>query len=209
MQRSLERILDLFNYVCREHCVLIVVTPRSAYTYFLDSTRKEKKDYKGIKKVLDEALYEYTTMEGVIRDGHKWFDKFKMIRFTHKSDFCFLQQPENSDADAYYVIHQMEEYLREGEQLKKQSDVMAWGKKMEETLLGDRKDEFRRLQVKFATIINKDVVDHAGVFNGGSPSDPKEIQNRLKQQVLDADYPVSISDPTIKFINDPYYDVIG
>ena len=112
MQRSLERILDLFNFVCREHCVLIVVTPRSAYTYFLDSTRKEKKDYRGIKKVLDEALYEYTTKEGVIKDGHKWFDKFKMIRFAHKSDFCCLQQPENSDADAYYIIHHMESYIR-------------------------------------------------------------------------------------------------
>ena len=127
----------------------------------------------------------------------------KMIRFAHKSDFCCLQQPENSDADAYYVIHHMESYIREGEQLKTQSDIMAWGKKMEETLLGDRKVQFRCHQVKFATIINKDVVDHTGVFNGGSPSDSKEIQTRLKQQGLDVDY------STIKFINDPYYDVIG
>ena len=132
-----------------------------------------------------------------------------MIRFAHKSDSCCLQQSENSDADAYYVIHHMEEYIREGEQPKRQSNVMAWGKKMEETLQGDCQDEFRRLQGKFATIINKDIVDHAGVFNDGSPTDPKEIQTRLKQQGLDADYPVSILDPTIKFINDSYYDVIG
>ena len=192
-------------FSCREHCVLIVITPKFAETYFLDSTRKVKKDYRGIKKVLDEALVGYTSREGVIREGYRKFGKFKAVHFAHKTDCCCMQQPENSDTDGYYVVHHMEDYIRQGQHLKKNSDITAWGKKMEEISPGDSRDEFRRVQVKFATILNKDVIHHAGVFNCGTPASLEEIKTRLSKQGRDADGPVSLADPTKKYTNDPYY----
>ena len=86
--------------------------------------RKVKKYYRGIKKVLDEALFEYTRREGVIRKGYQKFGKFKVVRFGHKTDFRCMQQPENSDIDGYYIVHHMEDYIREGESLKKNSYVI-------------------------------------------------------------------------------------
>ena len=174
----------------------------------MDLTRKVKKDYRGIKKVLDEALFEYTRREGVIRDGYRKFDKFKAVCFGHKTDFCCMQQPENTDSNGYYVVHHMEEYIREGERLRKNSDVIAWGKKMEEVSLGNSRDEFRRIQVKFATILNKDVIDHARVSNSGEPTGPNGIQARIKQHYIDVDSLVSSADLVKKYLNDPYYDDI-
>ena len=133
-------------FLRREHCVLIVISLKFAETYFLDSTRKVKKNYRGIKKVLDEVLIDYTSREGVIREGYRKFGKFKAIRFAHKTDFCCMQQPENSDTDGYYVVHHMEDYIRKGERFQKNSDIIAWGKKMEEISPGDSRDEFRRIR---------------------------------------------------------------
>ena len=52
---------------------------------------------------------------------------------------------------------------------------------MEEISVGDTRDEFRRVQLKFATILNKDVIDRADVFNVGAPTSLKEIKARLNQ----------------------------
>ena len=79
---------------------------------------------------------------------------------------------------------------------------------MEEISPGNNRDEFRRIQVKFATILNKDVIDHAGVFNGGAPSGPEEIKAHLHQQGHDANSLVSLADLSKKYINDPYSDHI-
>ena len=79
------------------------------------------------------------------------------------------------------MIHHMEVYKREGERLKKNSDVIAWGKKTDIISPGNNIYEFRRIQVKFATILNKDVIDHAGVFYGGAPAGPEVIKARLHQ----------------------------
>ena len=125
-----------------------------------------------------------------------------------QTDFCCTQQPENSDTDGYYVVHHMEEYIREEERLKKNSDVIACGKKMEEISPGDSRDEFRRIQLKFGTILNKDVIDHAGVFNGGAPTDLEEIKARLQKQGHDAEGPVFLADLSKKYVNDPYADHI-
>ena len=99
----------------------------------------------------------------------------------------------------------MEEHIREGERLKKNSDVITWGKKMEEISPGDTRDEFRRVQVKFATILNKDVIHHADIFNGGTPASSEEIKTRLNKQGHDADRPVFLADLTKKHTDDPYY----
>ena len=167
-----------------------------------------KKDYRGIKKVLDDEIVEYTSREGVIRDGYRKFDKFKAVHFGHKTDFYCMQQPENSDSDGYYIVHQMGEYIREGECLKKNSDVIAWGGRMEEISPGNSRDEFRRIQLKFATILNKDVIHHAEVFNGGAPTGPEEIRGRIQKQGLNADGLVALVDPSKKYVNDPYSDAI-
>jgi hypothetical protein len=98
----------------------------------------------------------------------------------------------------------MEEYIQEGERLKKNSEVIAWGKKMEEISPGNSRDEFRHIQLKFATILNKDVINHAGVFNGGAPTGPEEIKAHLHQQGHDANGLVSLADPVKKYINNPY-----
>ena len=64
--------------------------------------------------------------------------------------------------------------------------------------------------MKFATTLNKDVIDHARVFNSGAPIGLEEIKARLRKQGLDADGPVSIADPAKKYVNDPYAEyVIG
>ena len=76
---------------------------------------------------------------------------------------------------------------------------------MEETSSGDNRDEFRHIQLKFSTILNKDVIHNAGVFNTGAPASSEEIKTRLNKQGGDADGPVSLADPTKKYTNDPYY----
>ena len=76
---------------------------------------------------------------------------------------------------------------------------------MEEISPEDTIDEFRRVQLKFATILNKDVIDHADVFNSDAPASLEEIKTRLNQQGRDADGPVSLADPMKKYINDPCY----
>lgn len=101
----------------------------------------------------------------------------------------------------------MEEYIREGERVKKNSDVIAKGKQMEKNSPGNSKDEFRRIQMKFATILKKDVIDHAGIFSGGAPTGPEEIKARLRKQGLDADGHLSLADPSKKYVNDPYADM--
>ena len=74
---------------------------------------------------------------------------------------------------------------------------------MEEISAGSSRDEFRRIQLKFATIINKDVIDHAGVFNGGADG-PEEIRHCIQKQGLNADGPVALTDPSKKYVNDPF-----
>ena len=99
----------------------------------------------------------------------------------------------------------MEDYIRQGQNLKKNSDIIAWGVKMEEISLGDTRDEFRRVELKFSTILNKDVIHHAGDFNGGAPASSEEIKTRLNKKGHDADGPVSLADPMKKYIDDPFY----
>ena len=96
----------------------------------------------------------------------------------------------------------MEEYIREGERLKRQFDVITWGRKMKETNLVYLRHDFRHIQVNFASILNKYGIDHNVFFNGGEPTGQEEIQTRIKQQGLDANGLVSIADPVKKHVKD-------
>lgn len=100
-------IIGLLNCLCREHTILIVITPKSAETYFLDSTRIQKKDYKDFKMILNKALLDCNFKGGNIKKGCQKYDRHGLLRFAHKTYFCCLQQPESSVVDDYHIIHHM------------------------------------------------------------------------------------------------------
>lgn len=78
----------------------------------------------------------------------------------------------------------MEQHLRVKNTFTNHCDVTKWRGASPHQLLGDCKDEFRCIQEKFASIINHDVVDAIGVFNGGAAT-LEEWEARLKGQAND------------------------
>lgn len=145
--------------------------------------RSEKKDYTSVKQLLDEALFEYNYKGGHTMEKYRKKNKLGLPRFGHNTDFCCMQQPKDSVTCGYYVIHHMERYVRARKTFTDHADITKWGKSLQQ-LSGDCKDEFRRIQEKFASIINQDVVDATGIFNGGA-STPEEREARLKGQAND------------------------
>ena len=95
--------------------VLIILYPRYSRALYLDPSKKiQKKDYTHIKYVLDRAMLGFSMRGGYIQ--HKKTNKAGLC-FTHKTDFCCIQQPAWSENNGFYVIHRMTEYRRDVQSL--------------------------------------------------------------------------------------------
>lgn len=62
------------------------------------------------------------------------------------------------------------------------ADVTLWGKGLQAISNGDCMEEFTCIQEKFVIIINKDVIDASGIFNGGAKT-LEERDAQLKRLV--------------------------
>ena len=95
--------------------VLIILYPRYSHTLYLDSSKNiNKKDYTHIKSVLDSAMFYYDTRGGEVKNKKR---RDGRPAFSHKTDFCCIQQPSDSLNDGFYVLHHMLEYRRDHQNL--------------------------------------------------------------------------------------------
>lgn len=135
--------------------------PKESKAYYFDSMKREKKNYTLLKKVLDDALFDFAHKGGTVakRSGGP--------RFKHVTDFCCRQQPENSVTCGYYVCSHMDDFVRARNTLCKAEDLRKWSNNLEHKPY-DWKQEFARYQNVFANIINKDVVLDTGLFYAGN-----------------------------------------
>ena len=91
--------------------------------------------------------------------------------FSHKTDFCCIQQPARSENDGFYVIHLMMEYRRDVQSLcmKSSSDthIQRWAEAFGAVPDNQLQNDFYRIQQEIASIIMKDVLEENGMFYGG------------------------------------------
>ena len=150
------------------HVVLIILYPRFSHTLYLDSSKNiHKKDYTHIKDVLDSAMFYYQVRGGEVRDKKR---RGGRVAFGHKTDFCCIQQPNDSLNDGFYVLHHMLEYRWDHQNLRMSprsgdAHILQWAKD-----IGDIEDhrlraEFYNIQRELAQIIMNEVVGKTGMFH--------------------------------------------
>jgi hypothetical protein len=158
----------------------MVIYTRISKIIFLDSTRKIPKDYNRLRQVMDEALLNFDNQGGHI-ETKKFNNVTHALRFSYNVDFPCLQQPDGSEGDVYYVIYHMMAYIRANNTFTRGSDITEWGRSLQEITDVGLRDEFVRIQLNLATVINKDVLLPEGMFHGGNES-ADEVEDRLKKQ---------------------------
>ena len=109
--------------------VLIILYPRFSHALYLDSSKNiHKKDYTHIKDVLDSAMFYYQARGGEVRDKK---GRGGRASFSHKTDFCCIQQPHTSMADGFYLMHHLLEYRRDNQRLRmspttNDAEIVSW-----------------------------------------------------------------------------------
>ena len=96
--------------------ILIVLYPEYSHAMYLDSSKNLKnKDYTHVKSVLDSALWTLS-----LTGGYMTVKKYrnKTPDFGHKTDFCCIQQPHNSTANGFYLVHHLMEFRRDNQRLR-------------------------------------------------------------------------------------------
>ncbi|XBI51893.1 hypothetical protein VPH35_034350 [Triticum aestivum] len=168
--------------------VLIILYPRYSHALYLDSSKNmNKKDYTHIKSVLDGAIFYYDARGGEIKDKKK---KDGRPAFSHKTDFCCIQQPSDSLSDGFYVLHHMLEYIRDHQDLRmspKSGDahILQWAKNIGDTPDHRLQDEFYHIQHELAQVIMKEVLDKTGMFYEEGQMKREDVRTRLAAQGLD------------------------
>ena len=168
--------------------VLIILHPRFSHALYLDSSKNiHKKDYTHIKDVLDSAMFDYQARGGEVRDKKI---RGGRVAFGHKTDFCCIQQPNDSLNDGFYALHHMLEYRRDHQNLHMSprsgdAHILQWAKN-----LGDIKDhqlraEFYHIQRELAQIIMKEVVGKTGMFYEEGQMSREDVRTRVAAQRLD------------------------
>lgn len=125
-----------------------------------------KNYYTHIKSVLDSAIFFYSVRGGEIKDKKK---RSRSPAFSHKIDFCCIQQLSDTLSDGFYVLHRMLEYKRDQQNLRmsptsRDAHILQW-----ERNVGDIKDhrlraEFYHIQRVLAQIIMKEVLEKTRLF---------------------------------------------
>ena len=105
-------------------------------------------------------MFYYQARGGEVRDKKR---RGGRAAFSHKTDFCCIQQPNDSLNDGFYVLHHMLEYRRDHQNLHMaprsgDAHILQWAKD-----IGDIEDhrlraEFYNIQRELAQIIMNEVV---------------------------------------------------
>ena len=106
-------------------------------------------------------MFYYQARGGEVRDKKT---RGSRAAFGHKTDFCCIQQPNDSLNDGFYVLHHMLEYRQDHPNLRMSprsgdAHILQWAKD-----IGDIEDhrlraEFYHIQRELAQIIMKEVVE--------------------------------------------------
>ena len=169
--------------LCRnKYCVLIIAYPTRSQVVYLDSGRDhKKKNYEPIRRVLNEALTNYSFHGGAMI---KQYAREGKLVFGHKTDFKSVTQPEHSKLDAYYVLMLIREFQRDMQQLewpRHLRDLLL--KNMTEATDSEHRQQFVRIQHSIATTIKQDVLRKEGLFWNGTPPPPNaDVQKRCEDQ---------------------------
>ena len=145
------------------------------------------KDYTHIKDVLDGAMFYYQARGGEVRDKKR---RGGRVAFGHKTDFCFIQKPNDSLNDGFYVLHHMLDYRWDHQNLHMSptsgdAHILQWAKNV-----GDIEDhrlraEFYHIQRELAQIIMKEVVQKTGMFYEEGQMSWEDVRTRVASQRLD------------------------
>ena len=132
-------------------------------------------------------MFYYGARGGEVKDKKK---RDKRPAFGHKTDFCCIQQPNNSLNDGFYVLHHMLEYRRDHQNLRMSptsgdAHILQWAKNV-----GDIEDhrlraEFYHIQRELAQIIMKEVVEKIGTFYEEGQMSREDVRTRIAAQRLD------------------------
>lgn len=156
--------------------------PHWSQCTYLDAGRAVQKDYTDIRAVLNSAL------NGFAADLGKPLKKEKIVRgayvCTHVTNFpCLKQSEQESELEAWYVIFQMREYLKDAQQAHLPSDLRDLTTKMANTPDEYVRAEFRRIQRRICTILSSDVITRGGLFfHGHAPPSNRDIEAHLREQ---------------------------
>lgn len=162
-------------------CVVILLSPQYCLATYLDSGREKPKDYTNLKKALDNALVGFSMKGCVFKRTKK--GKGGAPAFHHLTQFACIKQPDNSERDAYYAIHQIRALVQDEENLTLPDEFQAMAKRLAAIQDRDLRQEFYRIQEAFARIIVHDVCTPGGLFYyDGNPLDTAEVEGRLKAQ---------------------------
>lgn len=168
--------------------VLIILYPRYSHALYLDSSKNNtKKDYTHIKSVLDNAIFYYGKGGGEVNDKKT---RHGRPAFSHKTDFCCIQQLSDSLYDGFYVLHHMLEYRQDHQKLHmspKFSDahILQW-----KNHIGDIEDhrlraEFYHIHHELAQIIMKEVLEKTGMSYEEEEMSQEDVRTRVASQRLD------------------------
>ena len=120
----------------RGDALLIVLYPKYSHAMYLDSSKNiKKKYYKHIKSVLGSALLTFSLSGGYIK-----VKKYRNHRlaFSHKTDFCCIQQLHTGMADGFYLVHHLLEYRRDNQRLRmspttNDAEIVSWATRIGKT----------------------------------------------------------------------------
>ena len=168
--------------------VLIILYPEYSHAIYLDSSKNiKKKDYKHIKSVLDSALLTFSLSGGYIK-----VKKYRKngLAFGHKTDFCCIQQPNDSKADGFYLMHHMIENRRDNQRLRisatsSDAEIVNWATSIGRTPDHRIRAEFYHVQCELAQVIMKQVLEPTGLFYHGPAMTRDDVRALLIAQCLD------------------------
>ena len=103
--------------------------------------------------------------------------------FGHQFEFPCIKQPANSMAEAFYVIHHMQEFVRDQLRLTLpcKLTLLQWDFTRYATD-ADVRREFYRIQQKLARFICKDALQPEGLFYYGAVPSNRFVEKRLRLQ---------------------------
>ena len=158
-------------------CVLIALSPKYSNATYLDPDRESNKDYKNIKKVLDEVLSRYYKSGGTFT---KEVLRYGAHVFTHVTKFACVKQPPGGQKDASYALHHMRAFVRDQQHLTLPSHLKQWAEHLSEIQDADLRQESFCNQSDLAGIISEDVLHGTGEFHLNNQLPNSEIDTMLR-----------------------------
>ena len=151
-----------------KYCVLIILSPRwSIATYFDSGSLSIKKDYEGIKGVLNDALEGYAQKGGHFEKGGKFKGECLTAdnkhRFRHGTEFgCLKQDASSTNKEAFYALHYMKAFVQDTEITRLPSSFREWTKSTTKIPDAKLREDLHYIQVQLSNIIFEDVVTQGG-----------------------------------------------